>query len=41
MYPDEAEVVYPPLTYLQPLHKQRIAGRADGWVVTVKPHFPT
>ena len=41
MYPDEQEVLYPPLTYIQPLFKQRIAGRHDGWVVTVKPSFPT
>ena len=41
MFPNEAEVLYPPLTYIKPLFKQSIKGLEGGVVVTVKPSFPS
>jgi len=41
VYPDEEEVLYPPLTYLQPLLKQKIRGFEGGMVVTTKAVFPS
>jgi len=41
IYPGEAEVLYPPLTYLKPLFKQRIKGLQAGEVVTLVPSFPS
>ena len=40
-YPEEDEVLYPPLTYLQPLLKQPIRGFEGGTVVTLKAVFPS
>ena len=40
MFPGEAEVLYPPLTYLKPMFKQEIRN-LGGTVITVKPSFPT
>lgn len=40
-FPDEEEVLYPPLTYLQPLLKQKIRGFDGGLVVTLKAVFPS
>jgi hypothetical protein len=39
LYPDEAEVLYPPLTYLKPISKSRING-TGGYLVEVQPEFP-
>mmetsp|Transcript_21074 Transcript_21074/g.37711 ORF Transcript_21074/g.37711 Transcript_21074/m.37711 type:complete len:1057 (-) Transcript_21074:472-3642(-) len=41
MYPNEAEVLYPPLTFIKPLFQQPIKDCKGGVVVTVKPSFPT
>ena len=46
VFPGEAEVLYPPLTYLKPMYEQPIMGKdgecsKDGVVITVKPSFPT
>ena len=41
MYPGEAEVLYPPLTFAKPLFKQTIKGLVGGMVVTLKPSFPS
>mmetsp|Transcript_66231 Transcript_66231/g.147851 ORF Transcript_66231/g.147851 Transcript_66231/m.147851 type:complete len:254 (-) Transcript_66231:330-1091(-) len=40
VYPDEDEVLYPPLTYLKPMLKQKIKGMG-GEVVTLKAVFPS
>jgi len=40
-FPHEDEVLYPPLTYLQPLLKQKIRGKEGGMVVTLKAVFPS
>jgi hypothetical protein len=39
IYPDEDEVLYPPLMYLQPLLKQKIRGH-EGNVITLKVVYP-
>jgi hypothetical protein len=39
MYPDEAEVLYPPLTYLKPISKKKI-NNSDGYLVEAQPEFP-
>lgn len=39
-FPEEREVLYPPLTYLKPLISQPIKN-SKGMVYTVKPSFPT
>jgi len=45
VFPGEAEVLYPPLTFLKPMFEQPIMGDdgkpSEGVVVTVKPSFPT
>ena len=41
VYPEEDEVLYPPLMYLQPLLKQKIRGLEGGEVVTVKVVYPS
>ena len=41
MFPEEEEFLYPPLTYLKPLFKQKIKGCSNGLVVTVVPSFPS
>jgi hypothetical protein len=41
IYPGEAEVLYPPLTFVKPLYKQLIKGSEGGIVVTIKPSFPS
>ena len=46
VFPGEAEVLYPPLTFLKPMFEQPIMGddgkkSSEGVVVTVKPSFPT
>ncbi|CAK0810167.1 unnamed protein product [Prorocentrum cordatum] len=38
LYPGEQEVLYPPLTFLEPVRRRRIANSA-GWVIDVKPHI--
>eukprot|EP00667_Euglena_gracilis_P002377 EG_transcript_2377 len=40
-FPDEAEVLYPPLTFAKALFKQTIKGLQGGVVVTIKPSFPS
>lgn len=39
VYPDEKEVLYPPMTYLKPMFRQRIRGKAKGEVVSIKATF--
>eukprot|EP00668_Euglena_longa_P006643 GGOE01007946.1.p1 GENE.GGOE01007946.1~~GGOE01007946.1.p1 ORF type:complete len:885 (+),score=274.05 GGOE01007946.1:228-2657(+) len=41
VFPDEAEVLYPPLTFAKALFKQTIKGLQGGVVVTIKPSFPS
>lgn len=41
VFPQEEEVLFPPLTYLKPYCKQSIHGHAQGMVITVKPSFPS
>ena len=41
LYPGEAEVLYPPLTFAKPLFRQSIQGLEGGTVVTMKPSFPS
>lgn len=38
--PSEDEVLYPPLTFLKPVARQKIKG-SGGYVITVKPSFPS
>lgn len=38
--PQEDEVLYPPLTFLKPVARQKIKG-SEGYVITVKPSFPS
>ena len=38
--PEEDEVLYPPLTFLKPVARQKIKG-SGGYVITVKPSFPS
>lgn len=40
VYPDEDEILYPPLTCLEPLYKQPIIN-SPGWCVTVRVNFPS
>ena len=40
-YPSEDEVLFPPLTYLKPLFKQKILNMEEGQVVTLKAVFPS
>lgn len=40
-FPNEEEVLYPPLTYLKVFCKQSIRGMEKGCVITVKPSFPS
>jgi hypothetical protein len=40
VFPLEREVLYPPLTFLQPIFKQPIMN-SDGHVVTLKVSFPS
>ena len=35
------QVLYPPLTYLQPLLRQKIRGMEEGLVITLKAVFPS
>jgi hypothetical protein len=39
VYPDEREVLYPPMTFLKPLFSQRIRDLRQGQVVSMKPTF--
>ena len=41
MFPHEKEILYPPLTYLKPMLKQRIHGMKEGTVITLKAVFPS
>ena len=38
MYPEEAEILYPPLTYLKPVRKTRIKN-SKGYIIDVKPQL--
>ena len=40
LFPNEEEVLFPPLTFLKPMFKQNIRNSV-GTVVTVKPSFPS
>ena len=40
-YPVEKEVIYPPLSYMQPLFKQDLNDVEDGEVVTMTVTFPS
>ena len=40
-FPEEKEVLYPPLTYLKPMFTQKIKNLDGGVVVTVSPNFPS
>jgi len=40
-FPGEEEVLYPPMTYLQPMFEQSIKGVTEGSVVTLKAFFPS
>ena len=40
-FPHEAEVLYPPLTFLQPMFEQRIKDTDTGKVITMKAFFPS
>eukprot|EP00966_Prymnesium_polylepis_P052954 1226328-Prymnesium_polylepis.1 len=41
LFPSESETLYPPLTYLKPMFRQKIKDLAQGEVVTMKPSFPS
>jgi len=41
MFPGEAEVVFPPLTFLKPMFAQRIKDLPQGEVITLKASFPS
>jgi hypothetical protein len=41
VFPHEEEVLYPPLTFLKPLLKQKIHGMVNGTVITLKAVFPS
>jgi len=41
VFPDEQEVLYPPLTFLKPVRVQPIREMDKGQVITVKPSFPS
>lgn len=41
LFPEEREILYPPLTFLQPVRTQPIRDVPNGRLVTVKPSFPS
>ena len=40
LFPEEKEILYPPLTHLQPVRSQGIV-KSKGRLLTVKPSYPS
>ena len=40
-FPQEAEVIYPPLSFMQPEFQQKIKGHDEGLVITMTVSFPS
>eukprot|EP00301_Raphidiophrys_heterophryoidea_P024005 c7660_g1_i2.p1 GENE.c7660_g1_i2~~c7660_g1_i2.p1 ORF type:complete len:826 (+),score=231.93 c7660_g1_i2:349-2478(+) len=41
MFPEEMEILYPPLTFLKPIRTQPINNLEGGQLITLKPSFPS